>query len=75
MDVHIAPTLEAQLAELSAKTGRAPNELVNEAVERLLSHSEWFKRQVQIGLDQINRGEFLEDDDVRHKIDAMFPAE
>jgi predicted transcriptional regulator len=75
MDVHIAPAQESKLAELSAKTGRKTDELVQEAVERLLAHNEWFARQVQAGLDEITRGELLEDEEVRRRIDQMFPAE
>jgi predicted transcriptional regulator len=40
------------------------DELVQEAVARMLAHNDWFKAQVQIGIDQIARGEFIEEEGV-----------
>ncbi len=62
MEVHLPDTQESQLNELAAKTGRGTDELVQEAVAKLLAHNEWFKAQVQIGIDQIERGEFIEEE-------------
>jgi hypothetical protein len=47
---------ETQLNDLALRTGRGTDDLIQEAVARLLAHSEWFKEQVQIGIDQIARG-------------------
>jgi len=35
---------------------------VQEAVARLLAYDEWFNGQVQVGMDQIKRGEFIEEE-------------
>lgn len=43
-------------------------------MNRFLAHSEWFKKQVEIGLQQINRGEFVEDEEVRTRVERMFPS-
>jgi predicted transcriptional regulator len=64
MEVHLADRQEAQLNELAIKTGRGTDELVQEAVDRLLAHHEWLKGQVQIGIDQIERGEFMEEEEM-----------
>lgn len=72
MEVHLTPNQEAQLNELAATTGRRTDELVQEAVDRLLAYNNWFKEQVQVGLDQIKRGEFVEDEKVRARIERMF---
>ena len=61
MEVHLAESQEAQLIELAAKTGRGTDELVQEAVAKLLAHAEWFRRQAQVGMDQIAHGEFIEE--------------
>lgn len=71
MEVHLPPNQEAQLTELAVKTGRGTDELVQEAVARLLSHNEWFKQQVQIGIDQIARGEFIEEEEMDARIERM----
>ncbi len=51
-----------ELASLAARTGRPAEALVVEAVDRLLAGERWFDEQVQTGIDQIARGEFLEED-------------
>ena len=71
MDVHLLREQETQLNELAAQTGRATDELVQEAVARLLAHTEWFQKQVQIGINQIASGEFLEEDEMDARVDRM----
>jgi predicted transcriptional regulator len=62
MEVSLPQKQESELNELALKTGRGTDELVREAVERLLAHNQWFKREVQVGIDQIGRGEFIEEE-------------
>jgi predicted transcriptional regulator len=57
MEVHLPEQQEARLNALSAESGRGTDELVQEAVAQLLTHNEWFRAQVQIGIGQIARGE------------------
>jgi predicted transcriptional regulator len=46
---------------------------VQEAVAKLLAHNEWFKAQVQIGIDQISRGEFIEEE-MDARVERMLPS-
>ncbi len=62
MEVSLAYRQEAQLNTVALKTGRGTDELVQEAVTRLLVHTEWIQQQVQVGIDQIARGEFIEEE-------------
>jgi len=55
MEVRLPRQQEDQLHELAARTGRTADQLIEEAVARLLSHDQWFREQVQIGIDQIAR--------------------
>jgi predicted transcriptional regulator len=71
MEVHLPPDQEIQLRELAATTGRGTDDLVQEAVARLLAHNEWFKQQVQVGLDQIARGEFIEEEEMDARVERM----
>ena len=71
LEVHLLQEQETQLHDLAGKTGRGTDELVQEAVAKLLSHSDWFKQQVQIGADQIARGEFVEEDEMDARIERM----
>ena len=74
MEVHLPQNQEAQLNELAAKTGRGTDDLVQEAVARLLAHDEWFKEQVQVGIDQINRGEFTEEEEMDARVERMLQS-
>ena len=47
MDVHFSPEVEAKLNRAAAERERNTESLVQEAVERLLNHDEWFARQVK----------------------------
>ena len=74
MEVHLPQDQEAQLNELAAKTGRGTDDLLQEAVGRLLAHTEWFKQQVQIGMDQIERGEFIEEEEMDSRVERMLQS-
>ena len=74
MEVHLPDTQESQLNELAAKTGRGTDELVQEAVARLLAHNEWFKAQVQVGIDQIERGEFIDEEEMDARIERLLQS-
>ena len=69
MEVHLPQDQETQLHQLAVTTGRDTDELVQEAVARLLAHDEWFKQQVRAGLDQIARGEFVTLKELLHDMD------
>ena len=71
MEVQLSPKQEIALNELAAQTGRGTDDLVQEAVARLLAHNEWFKRQVQIGIDEIERGEFIEEEEMDSRVERM----
>jgi predicted transcriptional regulator len=71
MEVHLPDNQESQLNELAVRTGRGTDELVQEAVAKLLAHNAWFAQQVQIGIDQIARGEFIEEEEMDARIKRM----
>jgi predicted transcriptional regulator len=72
MTVDLTPDQVAQLNKLAFATGRGTDELMQEAVENLLAYNNWFKEQVQVGQAQIQRGELLEDEEVRARINRIF---
>ena len=74
MEVHLPQSQEAQLNDLAAQTGRGTDDLVQEAVARMLAHNDWFKAQVQIGIDQIARGEFIEEEEMDARVERMLQS-
>jgi predicted transcriptional regulator len=74
MDLQLPERQAAELASLSARTGRSASELAVEAVDRLLAEQNWFDAQVQLGIDQIARGEFLEEEEMDARVARMMRA-
>jgi predicted transcriptional regulator len=71
MQVNLPANQEAQLHELATQMGRGIDELVQEAVARLLAEDKWFHEQLQIAEDQIARGEFVEEEEMDARVDRM----
>ena len=42
-----------------------------EAVDRLLAEENWFAEQVQVAIDQIARGEFVEEPEMDARVTRM----
>ncbi len=74
MEVRLKPDLEAKLTRLASQQSRSSEALVVEAVERMVSYDEWFLQEVEKGLAAADRGEFVEDEDVRKLIDRRYPG-
>jgi predicted transcriptional regulator len=72
MEIFVTPELEAKLRNLAAATGRKTEELIREALQTYLEHDQWFRNQVQQGLGQLDRGEFLSQEDVVNRIERLF---
>jgi predicted transcriptional regulator len=64
MELQLPERQSMELASMATRTGRSPSDLATEAVDRLLAEDRWFQEQVQIGIDQIARGEFLEEEEM-----------
>jgi predicted transcriptional regulator len=74
MELNLPERQQQSLAALSVQSGRSATELITEAVDRMLAHQEWFDAQVQIGIDQIARGEFLEEGEMDIRIARILQA-
>ncbi len=59
MEVHLTPDVEAKLARLAAEQGRNAEALAQEVIEHFVDYDTWFIREVEKGLEQIDRGELL----------------
>jgi len=72
MDVSFSPEFEDKLKRAASESGRGPEQLVQEIVQTYLEHDLWFKAEVKKGLAQLDRGEFIEHDEVVARIEQMF---
>jgi predicted transcriptional regulator len=71
MEVNLTPELRAKLDEVAAQQGRDAQSLVQEAVQRLVDYDQWFVREVEKGLAQIERGEVLEHEEVGARLEKL----
>ena len=71
MEVKLSPELQAKLENIAAQQGRDSASLVHEAVERLVGYDEWFMRQVEKGLAQIERGETVPHEEVAARMEKL----
>ena len=64
MEVTLSPDLQAKLARIARDRGTDAEAVAREAIERLVDYDDWFAREVEKGLTQIERGETLSHEDV-----------
>jgi predicted transcriptional regulator len=74
MEVHLSPDLQAKLAQLASQQGRDSESLVVEAVQRMVNYDEWFIREVEKGIAAADRGEFVDHDEVKRRIERRYPG-
>lgn len=71
MEVNIPAELQTKLDRMAAEQGRDRESLVREALERLVGYDEWFVREVEKGLAEIQRGEVCGHDEVTARIERL----
>jgi predicted transcriptional regulator len=74
MEVRLNSDLQAKLARLASQQGRDTEELVVDAVERMVNHDQWFMREVEKGISAADRGELVDHDKVQKLIDRRYPG-
>jgi predicted transcriptional regulator len=74
MEVHFTPEQQARLAQMAAKAGTAPERLVTTVVVRYLNEEARFLAAVEKGITAAERGEFIEEEDMDARVEAMFKA-
>ena len=74
MEVQFTPEQEAQIAQMAIKAGTAPERLVTTVVARYLNEEARFLAAVEKGITAAERGEFIEEEEMDARIEAMFKA-
>ena len=72
MEVHFTPEQEAQLAQIATKAGTVPERLVTSVVARYLDEEARFLAAVEKGIAAAERGEFIEEEEMDARLEAMF---
>ena len=74
MEVHFPPEQQAQIARVATKAGTVPERLVTNVVVRYLAEEARFLAAVEKGLVAAERGEFIEEEEMDARLEAMFKA-
>lgn len=69
MDLNVPPDLQTRLALAADRRGMTPEVLVLEAIERAVEYDDWFLREVEKGLAQVERGDVLSHEDVGARLE------
>jgi len=72
MEVHFTPEQETQLAQMAIQAGTAPERLVTTLVARYLNEEARFLSAVEKGIAAAERGEFIEEEEMDARLEAMF---
>jgi predicted transcriptional regulator len=71
MEVRLSPDKQARLQEIAIRLGKNTEQIVEEAVDRMLEYEESFVAAVEEGRSSTRRGELLEHDEVVERIDKI----
>ena len=72
MEVHFTPQQQAQIAQIAPNAGTVPERLVTHVVTRYLDEEARFLAAVERGLAAAERGEFIEEEEMDARLEAMF---
>lgn len=72
MEVHFPPDVETQLQQVASANGKDAEQLVRDTVARMLENQARFVAGVQRGIEQADRGELIEHQEVVNRIDRLF---
>jgi predicted transcriptional regulator len=74
MEVHFTPEQEAKLSEMATQAGTDAERLVKDAALRLLERDTRFRAAVRQGMEQADRGQFIEEKEMDARIDRMLES-
>jgi predicted transcriptional regulator len=71
MEIRMTPEQEAQLALLAAHLQMDPHQLVMDAALRLIHEDNRFRAGVRKGIEEADRGEFIEETEMDARVERM----
>lgn len=74
MEVNLPPDLESKLTVAASRRGVPAETLAREAIERAVDYDDWFIREVEKGLEQIESGQVLTHDAVGARLEQKLAA-
>ena len=65
MELHLKLEAQTKLNDLALRTRRGADELLEEAVDHLVTWNDWLERKVNSSISAAETGEITSDDEVR----------
>lgn len=72
MEVYFTPEQQAHVEQIAIKAGTVPERLVTNVVARYLGEEARFLAAVERGIAAAERGEFIEEEEMDARLEAMF---
>jgi predicted transcriptional regulator len=72
MEVHFSSDVEMRLQQVASANGKDAEQLVKETVSRMLENQARFVAGVQKGIEQADRSELIEHQEVLNRIERLF---
>jgi predicted transcriptional regulator len=69
MEVKLSPELESKLVRAAGRRGVSADVLIREALERAVDYDDWFIREIEKGLAQVDAGQVLTHEDVGRRLE------
>jgi predicted transcriptional regulator len=69
MDMNLSPDVEGKLARAAGRRGVSADVLIREAIEGAVDYDDWFVREAERGLAQIDAGQVLTHDAVGARLE------
>jgi len=69
MELNLSPELEVKLSRAASRRGMSAELLIHEAIERAVDYDDWFIREVEKKLAQIEAGQVLTHDAVSARLE------
>ena len=74
MEVQFTPEQQAQLAKIASQSNTAPERVVSNVVARYLDEEARFLAAIEKGIAAADRGDFIEEEEMDARLEAMFKA-
>jgi len=68
MEVHFSPEQEAQISQIASYNGTPAEQLVKQAALRLVEEEAEIRAGIRLGIEQAERGELIDHEDVKSRL-------
>ena len=74
VEVRLTPEQEAQLSAIANHAGTDPEQMVREAIDRIIDDDAHFREAVRQGIASADRGDLFDHEDVVARIERLFQS-